>query len=304
MLNLKFKKTTATPAVTKKSATYVPAQDEEDPDETTQVTPSETTEDDDEAPAPSQKLSKPGLAAKPAAKAPMKTLSFLKRGAKAKETLDKEEQRAELRSKGYVRRFWLPKDTETRITFLDGRLVDGMFDVPFFYDHSMFLPGQRESSYICTQDEEPCPICEGGHQASYIGVFTVIDHSEYIGRKDGKVHKAELRLFPAKRNTIKQLLKMATKRGGSLAGVTYDVARTGEKEAKVGNQFEYIETSTLAELQQKYGTKDKIIKPMNYDEVLGAMYLTATELRKLGFGSTGKAIGSEPAPAEDYESSL
>lgn len=246
--------------------------------------------------APSAPAAKTG--AKPSPKPSPGGLSFVKRGSAAQETLAQEELKAEQRAKQKFFRFWVPKDAEAKITFLDGDLDgDNLLDIPFYHEHQVNMNGSWDNHFICTQDQEPCPICEGGSSPQYVGVFTVIDHSEYKSKKDGQIKKDNVKLLVAKRDTIKLLQKYAQKRGG-LRGCSFDVSRTGDKSPSVGSAFDFIEKLTEQQLQAKY--KDKH-QPINYDEHLAAAYLPAKELRKLGFGSTGPAIGSEAADSDQYD---
>lgn len=250
---------------------------------------------------PASVPSKPGTPPKP----PPSGLSFVKRGKAAQVIADQEDKKAEMRSKGSVFRFWLPADASTSITFLDGNLVDGILDIPFYHEHQINMGGSWRNWFICTQDDEPCPICEGGAQASYVGAMTIIDHSEYTSKKDGQVKKDEVKLFVAKRETIKLLQKYAVKRGG-LRGCTFDVSRVGDKSPGVGSSFDFTEKLTEAELNAKYkakGPKDiDRTKAVEYDKHLAAQYQPASELRKLGFGSSASPVGSEsPAGGEDYD---
>lgn len=232
--------------------------------------------------------------------APKSGLSFLKRGKEAREAFAKEEHKAEMRAKTNVFRFFVPKDKETRITFLDGDITSDMLDIPFYYEHNVNMNGNWGNFFICLQDtNEPCPICEGGLNPSYVGLLTVIDHSQYKSEKDGKIYKDQIRLFAAKRETVKTLQNLAKKRGG-LRGCRFDVSRTGDKSAAVGNVFDFQEKLTMEQIQAKYGEK---AVPINYDEVLEAMFMSAKDLRKLGFGSSTPPIGSEKDDA-DYSNQL
>lgn len=248
---------------------------------------------------------------KPAAQVPAPTpaqstakkagLGFLKKGKEAQETFAQEEHKAEQAQKNSVFRFFVPEGKDSAITFVDGDLVDGVLDIPFYYEHNVNMNGKWGNFFICTQDEEPCPICEGGLNPSYVGVMTVIDHSSYVSKKDSKTYKDQIRLFVAKRDTIKQLQKLAAKRGG-LTGCRFDVSRTGDKSPSVGNVFDFTEKLTMAQVAQTYGA-DRA-KPINYEEYLGELYKPAKELRKLGFGSATPPIGSESASEEDYQDKL
>lgn len=243
--------------------------------------------------------SKPAAPSKPSAGG---GLSFLKKGKAAQETFAKEEHKAEMKAKNSnVFRFYVPVGNDSAITFLDGNLVDGVLDIPFYYEHQVNLNGSWMNWFICTQDEEPCPICEGGQNAGYVGVMTVIDHSSYTSKKDGKTYKDQVRLFVAKRDTIKLLQKLAAKRGGSLAGCRFDVTRTGDKSPPVGTNFDFVDKSTPEQIAKLYGADKKAI---NYEEYLGSLYLPAKELRKMGFGSMTPPVGSESSSEADYDESL
>lgn len=227
-------------------------------------------------------------------------LSFLKRGAVAQAVFAQEEHKSE-QSALSKNRFWLPIGKETSITFLDGDLADGFLDIIFLYEHNVAMNGKYGNFFICTQDEEPCPICEGGLVASYVGMLTVIDHSQYVSKVDGQVHKDNVKLMAVKRETIKILQKLAVKRGG-LRGCRFDVSRTGDKSASCGNVFDFTEKLTDQMLVKTYGEKSK---PLNYEEVLAKTYMGAKQLRKLGFGSMMAGVGGElPAGGEDYSDEL
>lgn len=231
-------------------------------------------------------------------------MSFIKKGAAAQQSMAQEDMKAEQRSKDNMYGFYIPNGAETQITFLDGEVKEGMLDIPFYYQHSVFMNGSYNNHFICTNDEEPCPICEGGDSPSFVGILTIIDHSEFTSKKDGKVYKDNIKKFVCKRNTIKLLLKQAIKRGG-LTGATFDVSRTGEKEPSVGNQFEFVEKRPLKQLQAEYGNKDKVIAAIKYDEYLKGVYLTAAQLRKLGFGASQSPIGSEgPVDETAYDQTM
>jgi hypothetical protein len=255
------------------------------------------------APAASPALAKP--APKPAAATPAATggkppLAFLKKGKAAQEAFAKEEHKQEMNSKKTAQRYWIKDGTDGQLTFLDGQIAEGSLDIPCLYEHNVNMNGKWGNNFICTQDTEPCPICEGGGNPAYEGLMTVIDHSEYTSKKDGKVYKDQVRLFVAKRETIKQLQKIAIKRGG-LRGIKFDVSRTGDKSPGVGNMFDFVEKLTEAELVAKWGDKSK---PIDYATMLSEEYMDAASLRKLGFGNMTNPIGSEAGVEEDYDSKM
>lgn len=218
------------------------------------------------------------------------TLAFLKKGKAAKEALAYEEAQAELRKQeaGRMWRFWMPDGEDRQITFLDGELDDeGMLDIYMFYEHSVRVNGNWEN-FVCTADvdeTQPCPICEKGDRPSFVGVMTVVDHTEHVIKKGpnaGKKVANQRKLFVAKQGTIRQLTKLAAKRGG-LAGCTFDVSRTGDKEPSVGNQFDFVHKfDSYEEIAEHFGLKLEEVQPANYAEEI--RYRTPEELVELGVG--------------------
>jgi len=229
-------------------------------------------------------------------------IGFLKKGKAAKQAFENEEAKAEMAKQeaGRMWRYMMKDGTDKRITFLDGELdEDGMLDIGIFYEHTIRINGGW-TNFICTAEtdtSQPCPICESGDRPSYVGVMTVIDHSDHTiqkGPNAGKVIKNQRKLFVCKRNTIKQLTKLAAKRGG-LAGCTFDVSRTGDKEPSVGNQFDFVEKfDSYEEIATKYGLTLDDVQPANYQEEL--KYRTPEELIELGVGKAVKsALGAKSA---------
>jgi hypothetical protein len=224
------------------------------------------------------------------------TFNFLKRGKTAHQAFVAEEAKAEKAKQeaGKLWRFWMPPDDERTITFLDGELgEDGMLDIPMFYEHQIRLNGQYEN-FVCVGEQEPCPLCEkGDSRSSLVGVLTVIDHTPHkikSGPNAGKVIKNTKKLFVCKRQTIKKLSKKATKTNG-LAGCTFEVSRTGDKEPSVGSDFELLEQLGAAELMAKYELKPEDLVAANYaDEIT---YRSAAELVELGAGKALGGIGHE-----------
>lgn len=233
--------------------------------------------------------------------APQKPASFpfLKRGVEAKKALAHEEAKTEMRQRGYIRRWWLPNGKDGSITFLDGSLQDGMLDIPYYYEHNLFINGKYGNFFLCLQDSEPCPICQQNNIASYVGVMSVIDHSEYVSH-DGKVFKDQRSLFVAKRDTVKLLQKIAATCGGSLAGMRFDVSRIGDKSPSVGSMFIPVGPRVM-NLKELYGDAGV---PFNYDDLIRNMYVSAKDLRHLVVGSPSGPIGSEAGVQEDFSGQM
>ena len=237
------------------------------------------------------------------------TSSFLKKGASAKAAMAEAEAAADLAQaeQGRLWRFWMPEDTERQITFLDGELDDeGMLDVPMFYEHYIKINGDG-NNFVCLRDEEGtmCPICEKGDKPYLVGVCTVIDHTPHkvkSGKNAGKIIQNTRKLFVMKRQSIKQLSKLAVKRGG-LTGTTWDVSRVGDKSANIGSQFDFVAKRTVEEIMEAYGLSDADqVAPANYDEEI--VYRTAEELIELGVGKAQAGPGYEKSSGKSLKNEL
>lgn len=224
----------------------------------------------------------------------------LMKGKQAHAILERERLHAESRASGQTFRFWLPKNGSASITFLDGSVSNGVLDLTSIFEHNIQMAGKWGNYFICTQEDEPCPICEGGGFASYVSLLTVIDHSEYVSKKDGQTKRDNVKLYAANKDVLAMLTTLAIKRGG-LRGCRFDVVRTGEKAARVGNVYDFTEKLTDAQLFQLYKEKSA---PIDYNAWYDKNYHSAADLRKLGFGSLTGPIGSEPALSDDYSDSL
>ena len=227
----------------------------------------------------------------------------LKRGKAAHQAVAKEDARIEAaRAAGSgPRRYWLPRDAEGLISFLDGELDQdtGMLDALCYHEHQARINGRWTNWFACIEDDEPCPLCQdmdGGSKTvnrSLVSPFTVIDHNKWTD-KEGNDRQHEKRWFVCKRDTFKRLAKVAARRGG-LAGVTFEVSRIGDKSPSVGSDFDYVEKNSLKKLAKKYGLKKKDIAPIDHEAQIN--YLSADELRKLGFGQGSAPVGSEDTEA-------
>jgi len=223
-----------------------------------------------------------------------KTMSYLKKGKSASTEVTKATAQAEERKAGNFWRFWLKEDTEAKITFLDGDLLeDGTIDGVVFHEHNVKLNGNYGNFYICINEFEACPLCEQGDNPAFCAAFTIIDHRTYKDR-EGKEHKNQTRLFVCKLDTYKMLQKIATKRGG-LAGASFDVSRTGDKSSNVGNMFDFIIKKPVATVFKKYDTE-----VIDYEEAMP--YKDGKTMRALGFGldtSGGYNIDDDDDDADD-----
>lgn len=252
-------------------------------------------------------------------------VSWLKKGEDSEKVAKQAAAEAEARKAemGAMFRFFVQKDEDARITFVDGELSDqGFLLPPRFYEHTLYHAG-KWTNFVCPEKTNPelgqkCPICEAGDYASLVALFTVIDHRSYKSPTTGKTYQDTPKIFAAKSQTFEILNKMAIKRGG-LAGCTFDVSRTGDKSAAVGNVFDFVEKNALKDLQGKWTRTYKnaqgkeivedSFKPADYEKEI--VWRDADELRALGFGKPGVGGGpthstaaAKAAKPEDYEEHL
>lgn len=225
-----------------------------------------------------------------------KSTGWMKKGAAAKEAAQQEEARIELAKQNQGSyRFWMPEDSERKITFLDGDLdEDGVLDVLAYYEHNIRVAGDYQT-FVCTAEADttqPCPLCETGDRPSLVHAFTVIDHTPYTikkGANAGKVIQNTRKLFIAKRTTMQILTKIATKRGG-LAGCTFDVSRLGDKSAGVGSQFDFVEKfDSYEDIAEKYGLTMEEVAPLDYETEI--KYISPEDLIELGVGKAPSSGG-------------
>jgi hypothetical protein len=222
--------------------------------------------------------------------------AFMKTGSNAKAAIEAADAQAERAKEeaGKLWRFWMPPGEERTITFLDGGIGDdGLLDCGMFYEHRIKVAGEW-TPFVCVAENEPCPLCEAGDsKQSLVGALTICDHTPYKVQKGpnaGKIIQNSRKLFVGTRNTIKILAKQAVKKGG-LAGCTFEVSRSGDKEPGVGNQFDFVEKFTTAELMAKYKMKAEELEPADYSHEI--TYRDADELVALGLGKASKGPGHE-----------
>lgn len=248
---------------------------------------------------------KPKTQNKPAPKAESGgSMSFLKKGAAAKQAQSHEAAKAEARKQeqGKLWRFYLKEGEERDIIFLDGDLdEEGSLDVPMWHEHFIMLGGNWKN-LPCTAAEEPCPICASGDEPSLMAGFTVLDLTPYTIKKGpnaGKEVEQSKKIFACKRTTFAQLQKIANKQGG-LAGLEMNVSRSGNKTPSVGDMFMPGEKHKLSALQKQY--EDDAVPADMAEEIT---YYTRDQLIELGVKG-GEKVGGSPKKqtSEDLDNEL
>lgn len=221
---------------------------------------------------------------------------WLKKGKAAQQALEHEDQRISDMMGPW--RFYIGTkkvNEDFRISFLDGELDgDGLLALPMFYEHRLQYNGNW-TTFLCTAHEGACPICMSGNNNYLAGALTICDHSPYE-TKEGKIIQHKRKLFIPKRKTIKLLQKYAEKKDG-LTGCTFDVTRSSDKDANVGNLFDFVEKNPLKDLHESFGTKDNPMEPFDYNEVL--TYHTAEELVHMGVVPAVGKVGQHGGPADE-----
>jgi len=183
--------------------------------------------------------------------------------------------------------FWIPVGEERDVTFLDGDVVteDGieLFDVPFYLQHTV-QTGTTWLSFQCPKRKHgDCPACNSGIKGTYVCVFTIINHTSIVSKKDPSVvYENQKQLFIATSGTREELFMRAKKFGGSLKGQLVNIGRSKKDKApRVGDVFTFMGKRSLAELKKVCG-KEYNFSPANYDEDL--FVYTPEQLLELGVG--------------------
>lgn len=227
---------------------------------------------------------------------------FLKKGTAAKEALVAEQQAAQVREEqreNQVFRFYMKPEQERVITFLDGGLdVDGDLDSICYYEHTINNPAQKYPKYVCINNPaegSECPVCASGNNPYFATVFTVLTHEKWVSKKEKKEYEGSVQLFIAKTGVADKLRKKAKKYENGLIGATFEVTRTSKDAYNVGDDFDYVQSNTLSEMQEAFPDCD--VKPLDYDEVIKVH--SAEELLALGFGTATTAVGGEAGVGEE-----
>ena len=175
----------------------------------------------------------------------------------------------------YVRRFWMPNDSDRLITFIDTPVIDlnGIqIQTPFKYnEYQLQLNGHWRNWFTQPFNNEEDVLSEMGYRPSKVAALTVVDHSEWTDKK-GITHKDELVLYVVKRSAAiwKQITKLLA-REGSLAGKTYRIHRMGDKSPGAGVMLEKHD--------QNFPLDSSVHVPYNYLEQLQPK--TKSELERI-----------------------
>lgn len=164
--------------------------------------------------------------------------------------------------------FIVKNGTTRRVMFITG--------VPAgVYRHSMFNYAKGIDPVLCTHENgidktQPCPICEEEKsKPPKENVFKVIDFGEVVfdeenqkevcipdEGKNGKTYQYQARKLFAKSGTekypgpMKDIIELRKRKGGGeLVGMVMDCKRSGEKSARCGNSFTFVEMVPKAKIR-------------------------------------------------------
>ncbi len=116
----------------------------------------------------------------------------------------------------------------------------------------------------------------------------MIEHLEkpYVDRKDVEHHYGR-RLYAAKIMTLRKQEKKALKYDG-LTGCTFEVTRTGPRDARVGSDFDFEGRASIEEIAAELEMPEDDVPAKYEDETT---YYTADEMVEMGIGKKAKVIG-------------
>lgn len=173
------------------------------------------------------------------------------------------------------KRIWLPVGVGKEVIFLD--------DAPACYwEHALKLPDEKGrltyngNQFTCNAPD--CVLCDNNYKNYYVGLYTVIDCSEYEYK--GKIYSNQRRLFAAKMKTLKYLeekLEILKKGGNRMAGSRFFLKRTHDRAAAVGDVIEFLKEEELTNngylADKQYWWIDKDgkehpPKPFDYPEIV------------------------------------
>jgi len=161
--------------------------------------------------------------------------------------IGQEEQR--LAQLGGPPRLWMPVSSTREVVFVDSEPIA-------IYEHNWKANGSWKNWATCLRGiEDSCPGCEvlGENNRYYVGIYTVVDTSEWTDRR-GNSHQFEINLLPAKLKTLKKFRRKNAERieagGTGLAGCLYRLARDSKEDSSVGGEAEYVRDVDMAKLFQ------------------------------------------------------
>lgn len=148
---------------------------------------------------------------------------------KGEQAVQKQVEMYEERKKNRApNRVWLKEMSSKSVIYLD---EEGFS----FMEHNV-ENGRRFEQFTCLGPNNGCPICASGNKPYQVTVFTVIDLTRWVDKKD-QVHENEKIIHALKANNAFSLLEKK-KRWGGLTGMKVIISRKDSKDASAGSDFE------------------------------------------------------------------
>lgn len=104
---------------------------------------------------------------------------------------------------------------------------------------------------VCIADTgERCPLCEStGKQGSYTMILTILDRRPYTNKQGVRI-KASRKLFMVKGRNLPKFERQWKKNKGNLRGLRIACHRSGDKEAAIGEDLEFLGKVPEAKLKK------------------------------------------------------
>lgn len=158
--------------------------------------------------------------------------------------------------------FRLKPGDEAEVVILDN-------EEPFFVTlHKVKTPQGRWEDAVCVAPTGVnCPLCASqGKEGSYTMVLTVLDRRPYKiqnGPNAGKVIKVSKKLLPVKGRNLAKFERQYKRHKGDWRGLRINCARSGDKEAAIGEDLEFLGKVSEKALK-KYGEN---AEPADYAKI-------------------------------------
>lgn len=220
------------------------------------------------------------------------------------------EQKNRMSASDWPDRFYQKVGEATTLVVLDEDPIDDKDDTrgPFFvWEHCVMPPGGKKGIpkfYTCRADYGTCPLCEGGNQAYFAMVHSILNTKGVTRKgKDGKEDKNS--------GPIKQLLVMKTKAraawnmkrprfpdNGKAHYALVEFMRMSTEDGAAGRDIEfkkYTSYEKLAELCPDGLNPKEWLEPIDFMEAFALRPEDELRViaREAGYAVPGPAIGSD-----------
>lgn len=156
------------------------------------------------------------------------------------EGVDREKER--IARAGGPTRYWMKAQTTREMVFVD--------DEPLcIQEHSWQANGSWNNHCTCIREvSDYAPCCEklGDKSRAYIGFYSIVDCTKNTDAK-GNVYQYELKLLPAKLNTLSVIRRKKADRT-SLVGALFKVTRDTADNPNCGNDYDFQKEGDLVKL--------------------------------------------------------